>query len=192
MHIDPARWVNEYGDCLHCYALSRTRNKEVAEDLVQETLLAAVRTHEVFRGRSAERSWLMSILKNKTCDYFRRLGRETNFTDLELLSDEHADRIDGGNHWIDERGATDWRPEGEEAMKRAEFWAILQAGLAKMPKRVAQVFMLRELDDLPSKEVCATLQISEANCWAMLHRARLALRDYLEVNFFDGERSANF
>jgi RNA polymerase sigma-70 factor (ECF subfamily) len=189
-HADPERWVDEHGDCLYRYALTRVRKEEIAEDLVQETLLVAVRTHEKFGGRSTERSWLVGILKNKICDHFRKLGRETNFTDLEFFSDEHSDKFDGENYWIHERGPSDWKPEGEEAMKRAEFWQTLQGCLAKMPERVAQVFMLREMDDMPSKEVCATLNISEANLWVMLHRARMALRECLEVNFFEGKGGA--
>jgi RNA polymerase sigma-70 factor (TIGR02943 family) len=187
LQIDPERWVNEHGDCLYRYALTRVRKEEVVEDLVQETLLVAVRTQERFGGRSTERSWLVGILKHKICDHFRKLGRETNFTDLEFFSDEHADKFDGENYWIHERGPAEWKPEGEEAMKRAEFWQTLQGCLAKMPERVAQVFMLREIDDMPSKEVCATLKISEANLWVMLHRARMALRQCLEIHFFDGQ-----
>jgi RNA polymerase sigma-70 factor (ECF subfamily) len=187
---DPERWVDEHGDCLYRYALTRVRKEEVAEDLVQETLLVAVRTHEKFGGRSTERSWLVGILKNKICDHFRKLGRETNFTDLEFFSDEHSDKFDSENYWIHERGPSDWKPEGEEAMKRAEFWQALQGCLGKLPERVAQVFMLREMDDVQSKEVCATLNISEANLWVMLHRARMALRQCLEMNFFDGPGGA--
>lgn len=186
-HADPERWIDEHGDCLYRYALTRVRKEEVAEDLVQETLLAAVRTQERFAGRSTERSWLVGILKNKVCDYFRKLGRETNFTDLEFFSDEHSDKFDGENYWIHERGPSDWKPEGEEAMKRAEFWQALQRSLQKLPERVAAVFTLREIDDVPSKEICGMLNISEANLWVMLHRARMALRQDLEETFFEGK-----
>jgi RNA polymerase sigma-70 factor, ECF subfamily len=186
-HCDPDRWVDEHGDCLYRYALLRVRKAEVAEDLVQETLLVAMRTHEKFGGRSSERSWLVGILKNKICDHFRKAGRETNFTDLEFFQDEHSDKFDGKDYWIHERGPTDWKPEGEDAMKRAEFWQTLQACMGKLPQRVADVFMMREVDDMPGKEVCSTLNISEANLWVMLHRARMALRQCLEVNFFGGE-----
>ncbi len=158
-HVDPDRWVDEHGDCLYRFALLRVRKEEIAEDLVQETLLVAVRTHErFFGGRSTERSWLVGILKNKICDHFRKLGRETNFTDLEFFSDEEADQFDANQHWIHERGPADWKPEGEEAMKRAEFWQTIQGCLGTMPERVAAVFTMREMDDVPSKEICATLQ----------------------------------
>jgi RNA polymerase sigma-70 factor (TIGR02943 family) len=186
-HIDPDRWVDDHGDCLYAYALIRVRKQEVAEDLVQETLLAGVRQADKFRGCSSERSWLCGILKNKICDYFRKLGRETNFTDLEFFSDEHSDRFDAENYWIHERGPADWKPDGEEAMKCAEFWQAMKGCLDRLPQRVAQVFMMREMDGLSSKEVCETLNISEANLWVMLHRARMALRQDLETNFFEGK-----
>jgi RNA polymerase sigma-70 factor (ECF subfamily) len=187
---DPDCWIDEHGDCLYRFAFLRVRKEEVAEDLVQETLLAAVRTLEKFGGRSSERSWLVSILKNKICDYFRKLGRETNFTDLEFFNDENSERFDGDGSWIPEHAPSPWKPEGEEAMKRAEFWQALQAGLARLPERVAAVFTMREIDETPSKEICATLKISEANLWVMLHRARLALREHLETSFFQGHGGA--
>ena len=100
LRVDPDRWVDDHGDCLYRYALIRVRKQEVAEDLVQETLLAAMRQADKFSGRSSERSWLCGILKNKICDYFRRLGQETNFADLEFFSDESSDRFDGEHYWI--------------------------------------------------------------------------------------------
>ena len=63
---DPNRWVDEHGDCLYRYALVRVRTPEVAEDLVQETLIVAVRSLEKFAGRSSERSFLVGILKTRS------------------------------------------------------------------------------------------------------------------------------
>jgi DNA-directed RNA polymerase specialized sigma24 family protein len=88
--VNPDSWVDQHGDCLYRYALIRVRHPEVAEDLVQETLFAAVRTSANFRGMSSERSWLYGILKNKIVDYFRKLAQEVTFTDLEFLDDEMA------------------------------------------------------------------------------------------------------
>lgn len=179
----PERWVDEHGDCLYRYALSRVRRAEVAEDLVQDTLLAAVRTQEGFAGRATERSWLVGILKNKVCDYFRKLGRETSFTDLGFFSDERGDEFEDG-FWIHERGPTEWKPDAESAMERAEFWQALHSCMGKLPERVAAVFTMREMDDTPARDVCASLGISDANLWVMLHRARMALRQCLEMNYF--------
>jgi RNA polymerase sigma-70 factor (ECF subfamily) len=181
---NPDRWVDDHGDCLYRYALMRVRRPEVAEDLVQETLLVAVRTQEKFAGRSTERSWLVGILKNKVSDHFRKLGREISFTDLEFFRDEHSDKFNADDYWIHENGPIEWKAEGVEVMNRAEFWAALSGCLGKLPQRVADVFAMREIDDVPSKEVCALLNISDANLWVMLHRARMALRHCLETNYF--------
>jgi RNA polymerase sigma-70 factor (ECF subfamily) len=61
----------------------------------------------------------------------------------------------------------------------------MQACLAKLPERIAAVFMLREMEEVESKEICAMLSISENNLWVMLHRARLALRECLAMNWFE-------
>src|SRR6266446_5953784 len=90
---DPERWVDEHGDVLYRYALERVRKPDVAQDLVQETFLAAVRTIDRFRGGSTVRSWLCGILKHKICDYYRYFGHETASTDLEFLNDECADKF---------------------------------------------------------------------------------------------------
>jgi RNA polymerase sigma-70 factor (ECF subfamily) len=183
--IDPTRWVDEHGDCLFRYALVRVRTPEAAEDLVQETLLAAVRSQEKFAGRSSERSWLCGILKNKIVDYYRKLGRETTFTDLEFLKDEFSGKFVEEGWWLHVNGPKEWRPESDEVMHKDEFWQTMRACLEKLPPRVGDVFMLREMEDVPSKEICRTLNITESNLWVMLHRARMALRECLEMNWFE-------
>src|SRR5260221_4802230 len=105
---DPERWVELYGDYLFKYALMRLRDAAKAEDAVQETFLAALNGGKTFQGRSAEKSWLVGILKNKVCDHYRKASRETSFTDMEFYSDEESDRFlpkgpfKGG--WIHELG----------------------------------------------------------------------------------------
>ncbi len=185
VELDPTRWVEEHGNCLYRYALVRVSTPEVAEDLVQDTLLAAVRTQERFAGRSSERSWLVGILKHKIVDHYRKRGRETTFTDLEFCKDECARKFVEGGWWNHERGPHEWEEPHEAVAHRAEFWQTLRACLGKLPSRVATVFALREIEETPSKEVCAALNISEANLWVMLHRARMALRECLEVHWFD-------
>lgn len=180
---DAERWVDEHGECLYRFALMRVRKPEVAEDLVQESLLAAVRTLESFSGRSTERSWLVGILKNKIADYFRKLGRETTFTDMEFLNDEMSDKFKSG-FWNHDVGPKDWQ-ESEAVTYRGEFWQTMRACLGKLPPRVADVFMLREMDGQDTPEICESLGITQSNLWVMLHRARMALRECLEMNWFE-------
>jgi len=184
---DPERWVELYGDYLFKYALMRLRDAAKAEDAVQETFLAALKGGKSFAGRSAEKSWLVGILKNKICDHFRKASRETPFTDLEFYSDEESDRFVGDGlakgGWIHEFGPQDW-PEPGVNLDNEVFWKTYRDCAGKLPKNIAAVFNLREVDGIESKEVCAILNISENNLWVMLHRARMALRRCLETNWF--------
>jgi RNA polymerase sigma-70 factor, ECF subfamily len=185
---NPERWVDEHGDPLFRYALVRVRRREVAEDLVQETLLSAMRSREKFAGQSSERSWLFGILKHKINDYFRELGRETSFTDLESLADEFSEKFVPEGYWVHVKGPKEWKPEADEVLHRAEFWQTMRNCLDKLPERIANVFTLREMDEVESKEICSMLSISEGNLWVMLHRARMALRECLEINWFNREK----
>ena len=109
--IDPERWIDDHGDVLYRYALARVRKPELAQDLVQETLLAAMRGYEKFGGQSSVRSWLCGILKHKLCDHYRKRDRETSFTDLEFLADECADRFVPEGFWVHMTGPKEWKPE---------------------------------------------------------------------------------
>ena len=150
---DPERWVDEHGDYLFKYALSRLRDPLKAEDAVQETFLAALKGGKSFQGRSAEKSWLVGILKNKICDHYRKAGRETAFTDLEFYSDEECDRFvpdvmfkDG---WIHELGPQEWDSPG--ASRDSE--GVCQASRDcsnKLPTNIAPATHLRDVDGLAS------------------------------------------
>lgn len=185
---DPARWVEDYGDYLFKYAWLRVRDNARAEDLVQETFLAALRGRQTFAGRSAEKSWLVGILKHKLLDHYRKASRETAFTDLEFYADEEGDRFlaDGpfAGGWIHEVGPLEWSPDPGESLDREAFWKVFHACAGKLPRNIATVFVMREVDGVESKEICRTLAISENNLWVMLHRARMALRRCLETNWF--------
>jgi RNA polymerase sigma-70 factor (ECF subfamily) len=183
-NVNPDTWVDEHGDSLYRYALVRVRRPEVAEDLVQETLFVAVRTHAKFRGSSSERNWLYGILKNKIFDYFRKLAQEVSFTDLEFLENEMSHKFinQGWNH---ELGPAEWKPDPEAALDRKEFWKMFGSCLDKLPARVAAVFVLREMEHMDTAQICEVLRISQNNLWVMLHRARMALRECLELNWFE-------
>jgi RNA polymerase sigma-70 factor (ECF subfamily) len=183
--LKPEQWVDEHGDYLYRYTLVRVRTPDIAQDIVQETFLAAIRSVDKFAGRSSERSWLFGILKNKIVDHYRSIGRETSFTDMEFCQDEFAEKFVPEGDWVHVEGPRKWKPEPDAVMHRNEFWMTMRECLAKMPRRAAEVFMLREMDDVESKEICTRLSISENNLWTMLHRARMSLRECLEKNWFN-------
>jgi RNA polymerase sigma-70 factor (ECF subfamily) len=188
---DPERWVEEHGDYLFKFALVRLRDATRAEDMVQETFLAALKGGARFAGRSAEKSWLVGILKHKILDYYRKASRETAFTDLDFYSDEESDRFlsegifKGG--WIHELGPMEWASEPGASLDSETFWKTFHDCSSKLPKNVSTVFTMREVDGIETKEICQLLNISENNLWVMLHRARMALRRCLETNWFGKE-----
>ena len=185
---DPEQWVDRHGDYLFKYALLRLRDPGRAEDLVQETFLAALKGGSAFAGRAAEKTWLVGILKHKIFDYYRKLGRETSFTDLRFYESQEEEQFlpepAGDGHWRTEMGPLEWPDTPGMALDQAAFWQAFHECRAKLPAKVGAVFCLREIDGLETPEICALLQISESNLWVMLHRARTALRRCLETQWF--------
>ncbi len=180
---DPQDWVEKHGDYLFRSALLRVRNDVVAEEVVQETFLAALQAKERFAGQSSERTWLVGILKHKIMDHFRKSAREQTDPVEDVAQSNLPDQFDEGGHW--RKGAAGpkaWAdPSG--ALDRQQFWQALKMCLDKLPPRMASVFSLREIDDVPSEEICSTMKISKANLWVMLHRARMQLRRCLETSY---------
>jgi RNA polymerase sigma-70 factor (TIGR02943 family) len=182
IRADPANWVEKHGDYLFRYSLSRLRQPEEAEDLVQETFLSALRAQEQFAGHSSERTWLFCILKRKIVDRLRRKGRERPVSDF-AAADQWADNLfDERGHW--KRGPGEWGDDPISTFEKKEFWSVFSRCLGKLPQRLADDFTLREVEDLEGREVCKALDVSASNLWVMLHRARLRLWRCLELNWF--------
>lgn len=182
---EPGAWVDLYGDYLFRYALIRVRNETVAEDLVQDALLAAFEGRERFTGQSPERSWLTGILKHKILDHFRDQARERTVVLDEALPPELEGRFDELGLWKHEpaTGPADWGADAGSQMQREEFMAALAKCLARLPARCADAFVLRELEAVDSDQIQQTLGISPSNFWVLLHRARMQLRLCLEQNW---------
>lgn len=176
----PGGWVDRHGDALYRYAILRLRSPDLAADAVQETFLEAIRNRAAFAGRSTERTWLVGILKHKVADHFRKAFR----TPTVDLPDEGNGEFDRRGHW--RSGPGPWPGDPSLAAESGEFRAALARCLARLPRGLADAFLLRELEGLDSDEVGARLGITPANLWARLHRARSALRRCLEENGFGG------
>ena len=134
---DPEQWVELHGDYLFRYAMTRLRDASKAEDAVQETFLAALKGGKSFAGRSAEKSWLTGILKNKIADYYRKASRESSFTDLGFYMDEESDRFvaDGllKDRWLHDAGPAELaKPRGRSGQR-----GVL-AGLSQLLQQAAR------------------------------------------------------
>lgn len=184
----PEMWVDEHGDALYRYALMRLRDSQRAEDAVQETFLAALKAQNSFGGQSSERTWLIGILKHKIIDHYRKTSREVNavFEGEGGVANEETFRVTGQwvGHWKNETAPQEWGAGPDALLESKDFWEILQECLNHMPARMAQVFTLREMDEMSTEEICETLQITTSNFWVLIHRARLHLRRCLETKYF--------
>ena len=184
---NPEKWVDEYGDYLYRYALTRVRDSKIAEDIVQETFLAAFHARDTFSGKSSEKTWFVGILKHKIIDYYRKTSREQPVSDFTSEKDETIEELfDRAGHW--KIGPEKWNMNPETVFEQDEFWEVFQNCLNKLQSRVADAFSLREIEGLDTQEVCDILNISKANLWVILHRARSRLRRCLEINWFGGKR----
>lgn len=188
MPIDPARWVDEHGNYLYRYAVVRLRDEAVAEDCVQETLLAAIQAMDSYGGKATERTWLTGILKHKIIDHFRKQNRERPLdpseTDLSEFDPLFERQDEFKDHWNDYLSPRIWQRSPDEALQEREFFGVLERCMSKLPERVASVFSLREMNGLETDEICNILSLSSSNFWVMMHRARMALRRCIEINWF--------
>ncbi len=180
--LDPEKWLDEHGDALYAYALRRVREASTAEDLVQETLLTAIKAKDTFRGESTERTWLTGILKHKVLDHFRQAARELPLPEVPPLSDSQQDWFDQSGNWL--RWPGDWA-DPERSLEQDEFWHAMSDCIDRLPDKLRIPYILREFDGVETEELIRTLNISSRNnLWAMLSRARLQLRQCLEIKWF--------
>ncbi|NMG16102.1 sigma-70 family RNA polymerase sigma factor [Aromatoleum bremense] len=169
------------------FAQLQLRDAGAAEDMVQEALIAAISGAANFAGRAAFKTWMFAILRNKIVDHIRRASREVCGSDLVAAVDgdlEDFDALfDARGFWnLEDRPAT-WA-DPEASLSQQEFWAVFEACLNDLPEQIARVYMMREFLELETAEICRQLGITSNNCWVILHRARLGLRECLENRWF--------
>lgn len=173
-YSDPTEWVEDHGDYLYNYAFGQVRDEADAEDLVQETFLGALKARDRFNGHASERTWLVSILRHKICDHFRRKCRERLASNDDVSDHEPFDRA---MLWIHETAAECVSPLRHIDLN--DFRESLESALRRLPPRIAQAFAMYEIEECASAHVCSRMNISEQNLWTMVHRARKRLRELL-------------
>ena len=174
------------------YALAQLRDGQLAEEAVQEALVAALESLKSFDGRSALRTWLTSILRFKVIDLQRRIMAERVHQPLDEESEggEEAwmdDLFDASGHWRESPQA--WS-NPEAALEQRRFWEVFERCLDRLPAAGSRVFFRREIAGEDTEAICKAEGISTSNCWVILHRSRVALRACLEKNWFGKETGA--
>ena len=181
--------IQEHRAYLYRYALLQVRDADRAEDIVQDTLLAAIEGGDGYAGRSAVKTWLTGILKHKIIDLFRKQSREAPLPsaadgkDEREFADEFFDQA-STDHW--HTFPPTWQ-DPERSFEQGRFWEAFERCNVQLPPQTARVFAMREIMGMETGEICKELGISPTNCWVILYRARMSLRECLETAWFGPE-----
>jgi len=181
---EPNIWVDEYSDEFFRFAIYRVKSREVAEDLVQETFLAGLKSLDKFRRDCPEKSWLYNILRNKIIDYFRKkTNQEIKRSSAVVETDDdsfYGQFFKKEGQWNNEATQENWDISADKIMERDEFMQFLILCLSLLPEKWAKVFSMKNIDEFSTKEICKELEITPSNLWTIIHRAKLQLRGCLE------------
>ena len=172
-----------HGDVLYRFALLRVKDPHVAEDLVQDTLVAGLEGWDRFKAGSSVRTWLVGILKHKIVDHFRKSAREVSAADLAHLDERDSESA------LERKGQpqakpSSWADNPYNLLENKEFLEVFTHCLDALPEAFRRAFTLREIEGLRSDEICKILQVTSTNLWVILHRTRARLRECLDARWF--------
>ncbi|MEQ1919202.1 MAG: sigma-70 family RNA polymerase sigma factor [Elusimicrobiota bacterium] len=186
MTTDPSTWVDAYGDRLFRYAMSRVRDEGSAEDLIQDTLIAAFKSRDRYKGESSELTWMTGILRNKIFEFYRRQAKEAPLLPSDEEMDPESEFFDA-RHWTASAAPRDWGGEPARKAESSEFSVALRKCLSALSENVARAFILREMEGLAPKETAEALGVPPGHLAVLMYRARMRLRRCLEKNHFAPE-----
>ncbi|WP_158899945.1 sigma-70 family RNA polymerase sigma factor [Burkholderia sp. L27(2015)] len=171
------------------FARIQLRQDASVEDVVQETLVALLEHPERFAGQSSLKTYAIGILKHKIVDVLRRGKREValhgqddaegdstsaDMAEFDAMFDETGHFREAPRSWGDPNAT----------YEQKQFFEILELCIERLPAKVAQIFMMREWLGLETEEICKELGVTSTNAWVMLYRARMRLRECLQLNWF--------
>ncbi len=180
--LNPKNWVKLHADYLYNYTISRVNNHEISKDLVQETFFAGLKAMKKFQGKASERTWLISILKRKIIDHYRKINSGKGKAEVKMNFYSEGDRE---GEWIEERVPSNWNSDVEKSIENTELNEVLQKCINKLPEKYEMVFRMKTLQQFDTEEICKELQITSSNLWVIIHRARTQLRKCMEDNWFN-------
>jgi RNA polymerase sigma-70 factor (ECF subfamily) len=165
------------------FAMLQLRNQALAEDVVQDALVAVLEKPERFAGQSSLRTYVTGIMKHKIIDVLRASSRTRQIETRDDQSEEDVVdalfQADGHTHDMPRA----WG-DPHATLEQKDFFKVMEICLEKLPAKTARIFMMREWLELETDEICKELDISTSNAWVMLYRARIRLRECLDLNWF--------
>ncbi|MGB3608070.1 MAG: sigma-70 family RNA polymerase sigma factor [Psychroserpens sp.] len=178
--IDPNQWITLYADYLFNYTITRVSDKDIAQDLVQDTFVAGLKSMKNFKGQASERTWLISILKRKIIDHYRKINSKKGKAEVRMSY--NTDEQEGD--WLEERVADPFGKTAEDSIINTELGLAIDNCMSKLPEKQALVFEMKTILNYETEAICNELNITASNLWVMIHRARTAMASCLEKNWF--------
>jgi len=179
--LNPEKWIDLYADYLYNYAVTRVDDNDFAKDLVQETFFSGLKGKESFRGEASERTWLVSILKRKIIDHYRKINSVKGKKEVRMNFYSEGDKK---GSWLEKAVPREWGNEGDKDIENSELKMVLEHCIHNLPEKYRMVFLLKTIQNYETEEICNELGISTSNLWVIIHRARLQLRKCLEENWY--------
>jgi RNA polymerase sigma-70 factor (TIGR02943 family) len=180
--LNPDKWIDNYADYLFNYAVVRVNDSDLAKDLVQETFFAGLKSAKNFQGRASERTWLISILKRKIIDHYRKINSKKGQAEVRM---NFYDDGENEGSWIEERVPQSWNNASEKVIENQELKNQLNICIDNLPEKYALVFRMKTIQEFETEEICKELGITSSNLWVIIHRARTQLRKCMEDNWFN-------
>jgi len=179
--IDPNKWIDSYSDYLYNYTITRVSDREMAQDLVQDTFFAGLKSMKNFKGEASERTWLVSILKRKIIDHYRKINSNKGKAEVRIAYNSDAETE---GDWLEERVADPFDKTAEDNLENKELGLAIHNCISKLPEKQATVFRMKTLLGHETEAICNELSITPSNLWVIIHRARTAMAECLKQNWF--------
>ncbi len=176
----PETWVDRYSDYLYNYTIVRVNDHEVAQDIISETFLAGLKSKDNFKGEATERTWLISILKRKIIDHYRKINSKKGKAEVRINYND----ADNEGDWLEEQVEDFSEKNAQESMENEELGLAILGCLDAINEKQAAIFKMKTIDGIDTETICNEYNITASNLWVIIHRARKALADCLETNWF--------
>lgn len=179
--LNPDKWVDLYADYLFNYTITRIDNVELAKDIVQETFFSSLKAMKNYRGDASERTWLVSILKRKIIDQYRKMNSKKGRAEIRVNFYEEGNNK---GSWLEECVPQTWGSEIENDIESRELGIAINNCVDALPVKYSTVFKMKTIQNIDTEDICNELDISSSNLWVIIHRARLQLRKCMEDSWF--------
>ena len=178
--LDPNKWIDLYADYLFNFTITRVNDREIAKDLVQDTFVAGLKSMKNFKGEASERTWLISILKRKIIDHYRKINSKKGKAEVRMnyvSEDQEGD-------WLEERIEDHRTLNAQETLENSELGEAIYDCMGKLSEKQATVFKMKTILGYETETICNELNITASNLWVLIHRARMQMAECLDKNWF--------